>query len=52
MNAKKAMKLARSLELSGIEFVPMPVLNDLDRQKLVEESKARLGQVYGHKEAE
>lgn len=46
-NVKAAMLLARNLARNGVEFIPMPVLNDIDRQKLVEESKTRLGQVYG-----
>lgn len=41
------MLLARGLARNQIEFVPMPVLNNLDRQKLVEESKERLATVCG-----
>lgn len=45
-NVRAAMLLARNLARNQVEFVPMPVLNDLDRQKLVEESKTRLGKLY------
>ena len=46
-NVRAAMLLARNLARNQVEFIPMPVLNDLDRQKLVEQSKDRLAQVYG-----
>lgn len=44
---RAAMLLARNLARNQIEFIPMPVLNDLDRQKLVEQSKERLRTVCG-----
>lgn len=39
---RKAMKLARDLARLGVLFTPMPVLDPLDLQRTVEESKARL----------
>lgn len=43
---RQAMAMAKNLARAGIEFVPMPVLTDIDRQKLVEDSKTRLGKLY------
>jgi hypothetical protein len=42
---RKALEMVEALKQSGMEFVPVPVLNDADREKLLLITASRLEQI-------
>lgn len=46
---RKSLELANNFVKYGIRFVPMPVLNDLDQEKLVKQAQERLEYIERNK---
>lgn len=42
---RKALEMVEALKQAGMEFVPVPVLNDADREKLMLITASRLEQI-------
>ena len=49
---RKALEMVEALKQSGVEFIPVPVLNDEDRAKLINIANTRLGNIAAQAEAE